>query len=273
MADDIGRLAPFGDHLVLSVRGPALTGPDRELLAQVRPYGVILFGENVVNRPQLARLTGDIRRLLPGVRLLVDFEGGRVNRFRSILGDVPAPAETDDLAAFGRWSADRLRQLDMDINLAPVVDLDHGITGNGLDGRYLGSDPDTVIARAAAYLDGLEAGGITGCLKHYPGLGPTVPDSHVGLPDLPGIDPADERPFKELAAPHRWLMVAHVKMDGFASVSTFDAELVARIRSFHQGPICSDDLSMKALPDLPLHEKVARVMDAGMDYALVRLPG
>lgn len=264
-------LAPFGPQLILSVSGLTLTTDDRKLLEQVQPAGITLFSENVENRDQLATLMAEIREVIHDIQFLVDFEGGMVNRFRKLTGPVPAPIEQTDLREFGMWSGTFLRELGIDVNLAPVLDLDKGNRGNGLDGRYLGDSPETVVERAGQYLDGLEETGCTACLKHYPGLGGTAPDSHFGLPELDLILAEDEAPFQQLASPRRWVMMAHVQINGYTEISTYSAKLVDRIRSFHTGLIVTDDLSMGALPDQPLADRVARTLDAGVDFALVRL--
>ncbi len=263
---------PFGEQLIVSVQGPVLMESDRNLLKAVHPLGIILFSENIEGEQQLNTLISDIKNAAGSDTLIaVDFEGGMVNRFRKIIGDVPAMGDHQDLVAFGRESGHMLKRFMVDVNFAPVLDLDRGNTKNGLLGRTLGQDAKTVTKRAGAYLEGLESTGIVGCLKHYPGLGPTTPDSHFDLPVLSEIASEDERPFRELATPNRWIMVAHVKIGGYREISTYSQPLLSRLKSFHSGPIVSDDLGMKALPDVPLHEKVRNTLSAGMDYALVRL--
>ncbi len=266
------KLLPFAPRLIVSVQGSSLNRADRLFLEMVSPRGLILFSDNIQSEIQLRTLISEIKAAAGRDMLIaVDFEGGAVNRFRRIIGDVPSMAEQESPAEFGRESGHLLKRFQVDVNFAPVVDLDRGNRRNGLFGRTLGTDAKTVIEKAAAYLEGLESTGVIGCLKHYPGLGPTTPDSHFDLPVLPGISPEDERPFRVLSTSRRWIMVAHVKIDGFREISTYSSSLLDRIKSFHSGPIVSDDLGMNALPDWPLHEKVERTLDAGMDFALVRL--
>ncbi|RLE19284.1 MAG: hypothetical protein DRJ14_01205 [Acidobacteria bacterium] len=272
MQPNASKLLPFADRLIVSVSGPVLNEADRHFLEQVRPFGIILFSENIGGEHQLAALISEIKAAAGSdTRIAVDFEGGQVNRFREIIGDIPAMGEQDDLAAFGRESGLLLKRFGVDINFAPVVDLDRGNRGNGLFGRTLGKDPETVIELAGAYLKGLESTGVTGCLKHYPGLGPTTPDSHFGLPVVTKISTEDEAPFRALSTPRRWVMVAHVKIAGFREISTYSKAFLEHLKSFHSGPVVSDDLGMKALPDAPLHVKVEQALTAGMDFALARI--
>jgi len=233
---DLNRLAEMGPHLILSVNGPVLTEAGRILLETVQPFGLILFADNIETEDQLKQLATDIRAVHPHVQFMVDFEGGVVNRFKALTGPVAAPADQSDLKAFGRWSGELLSRFDIAVNFAPVVDLDRGNRGNGLDGRYLGNRPEIIVKHAGQYLSGLESTGVTGCIKHYPGLGPTTPDSHFGLPELTGIDPEDELPFRQLAAPGRWIMCAHVRIAGYPEISTYSPQLISRIRFFHGGP-------------------------------------
>ncbi len=272
MAIDAKKLIPFGKQLIVSVSGPKLTEADRHFLATVRPGGIILFSENIEGEHQLGILISDIKETVgPKILIAVDFEGGMVNRFRKIIGDVPAMVEHENQVEFGRESGHMLKRFGVNVNFAPVVDIDRGNRQNGLFGRTLGQDAVSVVEHAAAYLEGLESTGVTGCLKHYPGLGPTAPDSHFDLPFLPEIAREDEKPFRELVDTSRWIMVAHVKIGGYRDISTYSKPLLDRLKSFHPGIIISDDLGMKALPDIPLHEKVEKTLSAGMDIALVRL--
>jgi beta-N-acetylhexosaminidase len=272
MEIDSNKLIPYGRQMIVSVTGTQLLNSDRSFLETVRPGGIILFSENVDRESQLNRLISDIKTAAgQDTFIAVDYEGGMVNRFRKIIGDVPAMGDHQDLVAFGRQSGELLGRFGVDVNFAPVVDLNRGNSRNGLLGRTLGQDANTVIERAAAYLEGLESTGIVGCLKHYPGLGPTTPDSHFDLPVLSEIAQEDEQPFRELARPNRWVMMAHVKIAGYRDISTYSQPLLSRLKSFHSGSLVSDDLGMKALPNVPLHEKIERTLSVGMDYALVRL--
>ena len=178
-----------GRLLFVGLPGTSLDKRLRDMLREVRPGGVILFGRNVETAEQTAMLTTQIRDALGGRVLVgVDQEGGLVDRFRDICEPMPSAksvcrAGRSELARqFGELSARVLRLLGFNINFAPVLDLRGGNEENGLRGRTFGSTPEEVSRLAGAYLDGLQSNGVVGCGKHFPGLGGSCVDSHRRLP-------------------------------------------------------------------------------------------
>jgi beta-N-acetylhexosaminidase len=227
----------------------------RELLREVRPGGVILFGRNVETAAQVSLLNAQIRDAVGNpVFIGIDQEGGLVDRFRQICEPMPSArsvrnAGRSELARkFGELTARVLRLLGFNMNFAPVLDLGVDNSDNGLKGRTFGKDPTSVMRLAGAYLDGLQQGGIVGCGKHFPGLGGSTVDSHRRLPvvqhtweeileqDLrPFMDLMFQRPGEKLHA----LMISHA---AFPDVSEFLQELFRRtaelpsLESLHQLP-------------------------------------
>jgi beta-N-acetylhexosaminidase len=150
----------------------------RELLREVRPGGVILFGRNIESAEQVALLNAQIRDAAgAGVLIGIDQEGGLVDRFRDVCAPMPSAksvrnAGRADLAEkFGALTARVLRLLGFNINFAPVLDLSGDNVDNGLRARTFGATPEMVSLLGGAYLDGLQRGQIIGCGKHFPGLG------------------------------------------------------------------------------------------------------
>jgi len=185
--DEIRRKA--GQMLFVGLPGTHLDKRLREMLREVQPGGVILFGRNVESAEQVALLNAQIRDALGGRVLIgVDQEGGLVDRFRDICEPMPSAkavraAGRSELARkFGELSARALRLLGFNINFAPVLDLKGGNEENGLRGRTFGAHPQEVARLAGAYLDGLQSGKVIGCGKHFPGLGGSQVDSHRRLP-------------------------------------------------------------------------------------------
>lgn len=226
--------AKAGQLLFVGLPVTKLDRHTRQLLREVRPGGVILFGRNIESPSQVALLTAQIRDAL-GRRVIigVDQEGGLVDRFREICEPMPSAksvrnAGRSELAQkFGELTAHALRLLGFNMNFAPVLDLGGGNDSNGLRGRTFGDKPVVVSRLAGAYLDGLQGGGIVGCGKHFPGLGGSTVDSHSRLPviahtweeiferDLvPFLDLMFHRPGERLQS----LMVSHA---AFPDVSEF----------------------------------------------------
>lgn len=204
----------------------------RELLREVRPGGVILFGRNIETAEQVVNLTSQIRDAAGGAVFIgVDQEGGLVDRFRDICEPAPSAKAVRDAARpelaekFGALTARVLRLLGFNINFAPVLDLGGDNSDNGLRARTFGPNPKMVSLLGGAYLDGLQKGQIIGCGKHFPGLGGSTVDSHRRLPVIKHtwdeIFEEDLVPFMDLmfhrpGARLRSLMVSHAAFPGMS---------------------------------------------------------
>lgn len=306
--DELRRKA--GRLLFVGLPGTRLDKHLREVLRDVRPGGVILFGRNVESAEQLSLLTTQIHDALEGRALIgVDQEGGLVDRFREICEPMPSAKDvrhagrTELARKYGELAARVLRQLGFNINFAPVLDLKGGNEENGLRARTFGETPVEVSRLAGAYLDGLQAHGVVGCGKHFPGLGGSVVDSHRRLPvithawdellqrDLvPFMDLMFHRPGERLHS----VMVSHA---AFPEVSEFlqawfrrTAELPAldeihqlpatisgnvvmrllRLALKFKGLIITDDMEMGAVVQtLSVAEGSLRAVEAGSDMVLI----
>jgi len=269
-----------GGFLVVGIAGPELAAEERAILEALRPFGVILFKRNVASAEQVVALTTEVRAASPATLLFVDAEGGRVDRLAGIVGSAPAAA---DLAAAppalarraGRWVGHALRALGFDVDFAPVVDLDRGFTGNGLEGRYLGSQPRAVTARARAFLAGLRAAGVGGCVKHFPGLGGSGEDTHhegtrvtLSAAELE----ADLEPYRALAGAAGAVMLSHgvyPALDPETLPADFSPAIARRLLRRDlgfEGAAFSDDLEMEALaPFGSLADRAERAFLAGCD--------
>src|SRR5918912_2289603 len=238
--------------------GSPVTGLDRhwrELLREVRPGGVILFGRNVETAEQVALLNAQIRDAAgPQVFIGVDQEGGLVDRFREICEPSPSAKAVRDAGAaelaerFGALTARVLRLLGFNTNFAPVLDLSGDNQENGLRARTFGATPEMVSLLAGAYLEGLQRGQVVAVGKHFPGLGGSKVDSHRRLPVItktweeiferervPFMDLMFHRPDERLRA----VMVSHA---AFPDISDFLQELFRQqgdpttIQGLHQFP-------------------------------------
>lgn len=272
-----------GAVLVVGVEGTRLTAGERRLLARVAPFAVILLPRNLDDAATLRALVAEIRSASPASLLALDAEGGRVDRLRRIVA--PAPAASTLAAcppAFarraGRLVGSSLRAFGFDLDFAPVVDLDHGLTGNALDRRCFGPNPRSAIARAKAFLEGLEAAGIAGCIKHFPGLGGAPKDTH--------LEPArierdretairDLVPFAALADRSGAVMIGHAiypELDPAERPATLSSpiatDLLRKGIEFH-GATFSDDLEMGALGKLGSFPELGEAsLQAGCDALL-----
>lgn len=279
-----------GGLLVLGTSGPRLSNEERTVLRRVTPGGVILFGRNVESIEQVREWAAAVRAASPSALLLVDAEGGRVDRLRVLYGPAPAAARLAGerparARRAGRWVGAAVRSAGLDVDLAPVVDLDHGATDNALDGRYFGSDPHRVATRGAAFLQGLREAGVLGCLKHFPGLGAATRDTHHSVAEVAVEGAALERegrPFRRLIASgfgsvaESAVLISHAiypALDPSGLPATLSASIATRRlrRDFgFRGVVFTDDLEMGALaPWGDLAERCEASLLAGCDGLLV----
>ena len=299
----VAALLPrLGDLLLVGFAGTTGEGNadlDR-LLCDARVGGVLLFGRNVVNPDQVAQLTHWIAtraRACAGrpVLIAVDAEGGRVMRLSPTagypstvshqeLGDANNVAVTEIEA---RRIAFMLATAGIDWDLAPVVDVGINpdnpvIVGNG---RSFGADAARVTAHARAYIDGMHAEGVLTALKHFPGHGSSVTDSHLGFVDVTDTtNPAIElQPYRSLLAERRVdaVMTAHVfnrTRDPRYPATLSRATITGLLRDElgWRGLVVSDDLRMGAIEQhYGLGEASVLALGAGVDLLLIaddRLP-
>ncbi len=272
-----------GEVLFLGVEGAALAGDEARLLREVRPAGIVLVTRNIQDEAQLRQLVADLRAVAPQAIFCLDAEGGRVDRLRNVVAPAPAAAalaHCPPAAAkrAGRLLGQALRAFDFDLDFAPVVDLDHGIAGNALDGRTFGTQPRQVTARAKAVLRGLHEAGTGGCIKHFPGLGRATADTHLKGAHIRATQAElarDLTPFTELFSESESVMVGHAIYPGWgevewpASLSPTIAIELLRKKSGFRGAVFSDDLEMGALGELgTLPELGTLALAAGCDALL-----
>jgi len=275
--------------LITGVAGTALAPREAAFLQDARPAGFILFGRNLQSQAQIRALIDAVREAVGGdLLVLIDQEGGRVQRLRPPLGRALPPAaayghkfERDPAgavaAAFAvaRLLAQDLTALGINTNCAPVADLpvpgSHEIIGD----RAYGCRPEQVAALAGAVAEGLMAGGVVPVVKHIPGHGRATADSHLALPVVresrAELSATDFAPFKALSALPA-AMTAHVVFRAIdaeapASTSATVTRDVIRGEIGFDGLLMSDDLSMKALSG-DMRERARRVIAAGSDLAL-----
>lgn len=276
--------------LISGLSGTTLTADERAFYADVQPAGVILFKRNIAEPSQIKQLIRDVRDAIArdDVLVLVDQEGGRVQRLRTPLANDLPPAAA--LTPFYRRDPAHARQLAFDIaqlcaielagfgfnmNCAPVLDVPvdgaHDIIGD----RAYGRNVLQIVELAEAVARGLMAGGVAPVIKHIPGHGRAMSDSHLDLPvvDTPfeDLEHSDFAAFKALNAMPA-AMTAHVVFTALdrtnpASTSrTVTDGIIRRLIGF-DGLLMSDDLSMKALSG-PMRARAEAVIAAGSDIAL-----
>ncbi len=249
--------------------------------------GVILFGRNVESPDQFASLCADLKDHANRPLLTcIDQEGGRVMRLRdpftplppmSFVGQLNDPPYAEQI---GRLLARELRSVNIDMNLAPVLDVNTNPANPVIGDRSFGPSPDLVSRMGCALIQGLQDARVAACGKHFPGHGDTSQDSHLHLPRLPHslhrLQSVELPPFRAaIAANVAAIMTAHVIFEPLdnvypATLSPAVLDGILRRQMGFDGVIISDDLEMKAIADhYGLEDALIRGASAGVDLFLV----
>ncbi|MEA2718525.1 MAG: beta-N-acetylhexosaminidase [Candidatus Eremiobacteraeota bacterium] len=261
--DDLGALAR-------GVIGVGFTGATAdtaplEALRAFAPGALILFARNAVAAGELRELVGALRDTAsPAPLIMVDQEGGRVERIRHGVAALPsamAVGATGDIGLaekLGTLVGRDLARLGINVDLAPVADLSLQPRSVVVATRAYGDDPERVGAFAGAFAHGLERAGVAATVKHFPGHGSTAEDSHVALPrvtaDAATLRTRDLVPFAHAIADHAASIVitAHVVIEAFdpdrpATISHKVLTGLLRDELGYDGIIATDCLEMDAI--------------------------
>ncbi len=287
------KAVPPGELLMVGFEGPEVDDRLRRYILEWRVGGVILFDRNIRNPVQLSRLCGEMQELrslvaADSLLIAVDQEGGTVARVREgatvfpgnlALGFAGSPG---DASLQGRITGWELKNLGINLNLAPVLDLYHPRGSHSLGLRSLGPDPDRVAELGAALAGGMQGEGVIATAKHFPGKGRARRDSHRELPvidaDVSTLRERDLLPFRRaVAAGVRAVMTSHAaypSLDGGllrpGTLSPVVMTGLLREELGFKGVLISDDLGMGAIGTRgSIEEAVREGLAAGVDIFLV----
>ena len=257
------------------------------LLTKIQPAGVILFARNITGAEQTHTLLRECQKhVKTPLFTCVDLEGGRVDRFRNVIGSAPSAADvfaTGDRSLFrkhGRVIGENCHALGFNLDFAPALDLAFEASRPVMSSRSVSADPKKVVKYARECLRGLGDAGVFGCGKHFPGLGEANLDTHHELPSV-------EKPFKKLwdqdLVPYRimrselpFVMISHAAFPAVtkdrtpASLSKKWITDVLCKKIGYRGLVCSDDLEMGGvLAAAPIEQATIGHIRAGGDLALI----
>jgi beta-N-acetylhexosaminidase len=275
---------------ILGCQGQTLTKDEVAFFRETRPWGFILFKRNTDNPEQVRALTRALREVVddPGAPILIDQEGGRVQRLGPpnwrryppgrAYGDLPTndPLVRREIARLGaRLIAHDLLSIGVNVDCVPVLDVPspdgHEIIGD----RAYGQDVETVATLGRAAAEGLIAGGVLPVIKHIPGHGRAMADSHLELPSvdapLAALSERDFAPFRMLSD-MPMAMSAHVVYEAIdrKRPGTLSKKVIGRIireEIGFDGLLMTDDLSMKALKG-DFKDRAKAALAAGCDMIL-----
>lgn len=276
--------------MILGCSGLTLTQEEIALYKAEQPWGFILFGRNIGDAQQITDLVASMREAVgcPDAPVLIDQEGGRVQRIRPpILQSYPNAQALGAIYLRDReqglraaWLMSRLHAFDLmrfgiNVDCLPVLDVPVEGASNVIGNRAYGFDPKMVSEMGQAAADGLKAGGMLPVMKHIPGHGRGMVDSHHELPvvDVPldDLDVHDFVPFralnKELMGMSAHLVFNAIDPERPATTSRKVIDEIIRGRIGFDGLLMSDDSSMNALKGT-LGERAANIVAGGCDIVL-----
>ena len=282
----------FGSLLMIGIPDPGLDESTRELIEESGVHNFILFKRNVQSREQLKDLCASLRktclaRNLPNPLISIDQEGGSVTRLPPPFSQFPDQrqlAEADNceelLGQYARTSARELKEVGINMNLAPVLDICPSGQGYFMEKRCLGSEPGRVSRLGQLVIDEMQKGGIAACAKHFPGLGRAVLDPHLDLPLVASsrekLRSTDLVPFAAACAVDvASCMTSHAIYEGLdrqrpGTLSRFILQDILRKEVGYEGLVVTDDLEMGAIEktDYGVNPALAAFL-AGADLMLI----
>jgi len=280
---DHGSLHPLLSTVLVGFDGTRLPDGVSRLLSQGLG-GVVLFARNITDREQVMVLCAAVRsaaRGMPAPIIAVDQEGGRVQRLRGLVPDVPPMAE---IGVKGPVAAEEtgtgmgacLRELGFNTDFAPVLDVNTNPDNPIIGDRAFSSDAVVVGQCGAALVRGMHRAGVTACGKHFPGHGDTSLDSHEDLPivdtKMTTLSRRELSPFsKAVEAGLKMVMTSHclyteVDTEHPATLSAPVVNGLLRDGIGFKGVVVTDDLGMKAVSErYSFEEMLSRGFAIGVD--------
>ncbi len=277
----------LGQLMTMGLPGGRLDDEWRAFIRRVRPGGFILFRRNLRSPRQVRDLCDELRSLCDAPPILtLDQEGGRVSRLREI-GEEPPSADAlrragrvEWIEEHGRLTGQLLRMFGFNLNLAPVADILLDSTAeNSLLNRCYGTTPEEAAAGAGAFLRAMQAEGVLGTIKHFPGYSMCTKDPHGALPVVDRtrseMEPAELKVFRTLQDEAACVMIGHAVYPAFdggrvpSSLSKAVIHGLLKTEMGYGGLVMTDDLEMGAIAgEYGVGPTVRMAMGAGNDLLL-----
>ncbi len=277
----------IGQLFMIGFEGTTVTPDLAAFIREYKPGGVILFSRNLESLEQIVQLTNDLQACSPHVPLLIaiDQEGGRVSRLPKDFTIFPpcevlGRCQSSELAyAAAATTAKELRAVGINMNMAPVLDVNSNAANPIIGDRAFGSTPDLVSELGLATIGGLQDYRVVSCGKHFPGHGDTIADSHKELPVVAAprerLEAVELPPFRAAAPRVGAMMTAHVLYPALderypATLSAAIIDGLLRTQIGYEGVVLTDDLEMHAIIDhYGMEEATVRAILAGCDMPLI----
>lgn len=255
----------------------------RTALSTYHIGGVILFAENLDTAEQTKKLTADLQEAadLP-LFIGIDEEGGLISRLDK--SDIeheqfPPMTEIEDAAYVGRTIGMELAELGINVDFAPVADVNTNPENPIIGTRAFSSDAETAAERVGEFISAMQEIGVSACAKHFPGHGDTETDSHLGetyvMHDLERLRTVEFLPFQSaIAADTDFIMAGHIQTpnvttDGLPTSLSAQMLRILREELGYNGIIITDAMNMGAITEVYGNESLAMAVQAGADIVLM----
>lgn len=279
----------IGQLLIAGLAGTSLQEPDRQLLTENHVGGFIFFRDNLQTRQQAQQLVKSVKAANSGseipLLLSVDQEGGRVQRLPGVESTpasraIGAKGETDYAYAVGQKLGRQVQSFGMNVDFAPVLDVDSNPANPVIGDRSFGNNAELVSRMGIAMMNGIASEEVIPVIKHFPGHGDTSVDSHIELPtvhkDLSQLEQLELIPFKEaITSGADAVMIAHILLPEIdavypASMSEPVINGILREQLDFRGVVMTDDMTMGAIANTyGIGEAAVRSIQAGSDIVLI----
>jgi len=277
-----------GQRLMAGFDGTRLDDDLKFLIDKIKAGGIILFSRNIVNPDQIKDLCMSVQKYAvkcgqPPLFISIDQEGGQVARLKEPFTQFPgnpSMKDEEDARHFAETTASELKNVGINMNMAPVLDVVFDGTKSIMKKRAFGYDPEWVSKLGVAVIEHLQRNGIMAVAKHFPGIGRTILDSHIEMPtldvDLKTLEASDLLAFAE-AIKHdvAGIMLSHIlynKIDNKwpASLSIKIAKDLLRDSIGFDGIVMTDDLDMGAIKgNYDIKIIIEQILSADIDIALI----
>ncbi len=290
--------------VIVSISSTTLSAKEKDVLERINPFGVILYKYHIKSLQQTKQLIRDIKAVFKDrpIYITIDQEGGYVDRISKIL-----PKERSkkllkkasyysklatknlqlakkELYQDSKYTASILKEIGIDINFAPMVDIGNTVESGPIAHRTYGNNPQTIIALAQEFIKGMQQEGVMVTLKHAPGIGSGTTDSHKSEVFISktkaNLIKNDLLPFKKLSKISDFVLVSHAT---FTDIDNKPATMSKKTIDFfkknsgYEGIIISDAINMKAamkelkndLDSVQKYKDIAkRIFDSGVDVVI-----
>ena len=291
MIDEMDAAEKAGQLIMADFRtnadGTGMTVLSEEAKDALREYyigGVILFAENLDTKEQTQQLTYDLQAAAHVPLFIgIDEEGGLVSRLNksNIEHEVfPPAAEMEDVSWAGTSIGSSLGELGINVDFAPVADVNTNPDNPVIGTRAFSSDPQAAASKVAEFISAIQKMGVSACAKHFPGHGDTAMDSHLGETyvehDLERLRSVEFVPFEQaITAGTDFIMAGHIKTPNATTddlPATLSSEMMGILRNDlgFDGIIITDAMNMGAIVDTyGSGESAVMAVQAGVDMVLM----